>query len=151
MQPGIESFSTSVFNKMRKGVSGIQNILFLVLALTRRIEVHYNLLYGFPTDVPSDHEELLKSFHIYIISHRPHTVRAQRDSLKRTFVCRAVLDRGETVTLQAITPECQGLAGWESPTEAGWLWLARRRTPSGCDSREVCSKIRSLWQTPLTD
>jgi ribosomal peptide maturation radical SAM protein 1 len=47
VQPGIESFDSEVLRLMKKGVTGIQNVHFLKLGYTRRIQVHYNLLYGF--------------------------------------------------------------------------------------------------------
>jgi ribosomal peptide maturation radical SAM protein 1 len=58
-QPGIESFSTPVLRRMKKGVSGIQNALLLKLARTRGLLVHYNFLYGFPGDEVEDYERLL--------------------------------------------------------------------------------------------
>jgi ribosomal peptide maturation radical SAM protein 1 len=48
IQPGIEAFSTSLLQRMRKGVSGAQNLRLLVDCRSFGIEVIWNLLYGFP-------------------------------------------------------------------------------------------------------
>jgi ribosomal peptide maturation radical SAM protein 1 len=58
-QPGIESFSSSVLTKMDKGVSGIRNIQTLVLGKTNGIWIHYNFLFGFPTDEVAEYEAML--------------------------------------------------------------------------------------------
>lgn len=59
-QPGIESFSTSVLDKMSKGVTCIQNIKTLVLGRIYGIRVHYNFLYGFPDDEVMEYQRLLE-------------------------------------------------------------------------------------------
>jgi ribosomal peptide maturation radical SAM protein 1 len=61
VQPGIESFSTPILRKMDKGVTAIQNVYTLLLGYRFDIEVHYNFLYGFPSDRPVDYEELLRT------------------------------------------------------------------------------------------
>jgi ribosomal peptide maturation radical SAM protein 1 len=58
-QPGIESFSSSVLSKMCKGVSGIRNIQTLVLGKIHGIRIHYNFLFGFPTDELAEYEAML--------------------------------------------------------------------------------------------
>lgn len=58
-QPGIESFSSSVLSKMRKGVTGIRNIQTLVLGKSNGIRIHYNFLYGFPFDTLAEYEAML--------------------------------------------------------------------------------------------
>ncbi len=59
IQPGIESFSSAVLKRMDKGVKAIQNIFTLLLGARYGIDVHYNLLYGFPDDDPLDYEQML--------------------------------------------------------------------------------------------
>ncbi|HEU4639411.1 MAG TPA: RiPP maturation radical SAM C-methyltransferase, partial [Candidatus Binatia bacterium] len=59
VQPGIESFSTSVLKKMCKGVSGIQNVYTIKTLMEHNISVNYNILFGFPTDTPSEYRELI--------------------------------------------------------------------------------------------
>lgn len=58
-QPGIESFSTSVLTKMCKGVTGIRNVQTLVLGKTNGIRIHYNFLFGFPSDELDEYEAML--------------------------------------------------------------------------------------------
>lgn len=60
VQPGIESFSSSVLKKMDKGVSAIQNLQTLMLGRLLGIRVHYNFLYGFPHDEAAEYDELVK-------------------------------------------------------------------------------------------
>jgi ribosomal peptide maturation radical SAM protein 1 len=54
VQPGIESFSSDVLCKMRKGVSAIQNVYTLLLGKRYGVGVFYNLLYGLPDDDPTE-------------------------------------------------------------------------------------------------
>jgi ribosomal peptide maturation radical SAM protein 1 len=58
-QPGIESFSSSVLSKMCKGVTGIRNVQTLVLGKMNGIRIHYNFLFGFPTDELAEYEAML--------------------------------------------------------------------------------------------
>lgn len=68
LQPGIESFSTSVLKKMKKGVSGIQNIRFLLNAYELGMSVNYNYLFRFPSDIEEDYifisKTIPKLFHL---------------------------------------------------------------------------------------
>ncbi|WP_258099411.1 RiPP maturation radical SAM C-methyltransferase [Marinoscillum pacificum] len=48
VQPGIESLSSSVLKLMKKGVSGIQNVVFLKWTKYYGIETYWNILWGFP-------------------------------------------------------------------------------------------------------
>lgn len=58
IQPGIESLSTRVLKLMDKGVTGLQNIRLLKWAREYGIAISWNLLYGFPGELPSDYEEI---------------------------------------------------------------------------------------------
>lgn len=60
VQPGIESFSSSVLNKMGKGVTAIQNVLTIKLLMENGIGVIYNILYGFPYDEFEEYAEMIK-------------------------------------------------------------------------------------------
>lgn len=60
VQPGIESFSTPVLKLMKKGTSGIQNVLCLKLGRQRGIRILYNLLYGFPGEAPEFYAEMIR-------------------------------------------------------------------------------------------
>jgi len=59
LQPGIESFSSPVLRKMRKGVKGIQNVKLLKWGYEEGVEIQYNFLYGFPDDAADDYDALL--------------------------------------------------------------------------------------------
>ncbi|MFN8463904.1 MAG: RiPP maturation radical SAM C-methyltransferase [Caldilineaceae bacterium] len=56
VQPGIESFHSSVLQRMDKGVSAIQNVHTLLLGKRHGVYIHYNLLYGFPGDTAAEYE-----------------------------------------------------------------------------------------------
>ena len=68
VQPGIESFSTSILHLMRKGVRGIQNIAFLKYAGEYGLFPAYNILAGFPGEDPYEYEwmarEIPKLIHL---------------------------------------------------------------------------------------
>lgn len=68
VQPGIESFSSSLLNLMRKGVSAAQNVAFLRYAREHGIRSSYNLLVGFPGADPVEYHrmqaQLPKLFHL---------------------------------------------------------------------------------------
>ncbi len=60
VQPGIEALSTPVLRLMDKGVTARQNIALLRYARSARLEMNWNLLYGFPGDCRDDYEHTLK-------------------------------------------------------------------------------------------
>ncbi len=60
VQPGIESFSTSILQKINKGVTAIQNVYCIKLGLVYNVKVNYNLLYGFPEDENEEYKQMLK-------------------------------------------------------------------------------------------
>jgi ribosomal peptide maturation radical SAM protein 1 len=68
VQPGIESFSSSVLSLMQKGTTGIQNVAFLKYAREYGIFVAYNILVDFPGEDPVAYEQLAvemrKLFHL---------------------------------------------------------------------------------------
>ncbi len=80
---GIESLSTKLLKKMRKGTMGKDNLYFLRNARSMNIRVLYSFLWGFPDDGPEDYEHLLE-----LIPKIPHLtpvrdyegVRIMRDS-----------------------------------------------------------------------
>jgi len=67
IQPGIESFSTSVLRRMRKGVRAIDNVSLLKAGYCNRIVVHYNILFGIPGDTTLEYESMLK--HVPMLYH----------------------------------------------------------------------------------
>ncbi|MDC1162429.1 RiPP maturation radical SAM C-methyltransferase [Tenacibaculum sp.] len=56
--PGIESFSTSLLKKMKKGTTGRHNLYFLRNAACLNIHVQYSLIWGFPNDVKEEYDYL---------------------------------------------------------------------------------------------
>ncbi|HMO74783.1 MAG TPA: RiPP maturation radical SAM C-methyltransferase [Sphingopyxis sp.] len=58
IQPGIESLSTNVLKLMRKGISGIQNLVLLRNCASLNLYALWNILYGFPGEQVSDYEHL---------------------------------------------------------------------------------------------
>jgi len=57
LQPGIESLSTPLLQHLRKGVTTIQNLVFLKWCREQRIRVSWNLLCGIPGERPVDYQE----------------------------------------------------------------------------------------------
>ena len=60
IQPGIESLSTPILKQMRKGVSALQNLRLLKWAREIRIDVLWNIIYGFPGESAEAYEQMAK-------------------------------------------------------------------------------------------
>lgn len=58
VQPGIESLSTTVLTLMRKGVSGIQNVMALKWLTEYRLDTTWFILHGFPGEGLDPYEEM---------------------------------------------------------------------------------------------
>jgi ribosomal peptide maturation radical SAM protein 1 len=56
VQPGIESFSSSILKLMRKGTTGLQNVRLLKWCACFGIDPVWNLLYGFPGEDPLEYD-----------------------------------------------------------------------------------------------
>jgi ribosomal peptide maturation radical SAM protein 1 len=67
IQPGIESFSTDILQRMRKGTSAAQNIQLLKWCKETGVKPFWNIIYGFPGENPADYEETVRI--IECISH----------------------------------------------------------------------------------
>jgi ribosomal peptide maturation radical SAM protein 1 len=67
IQPGIESLHTDVLKLMRKGVTAGQNVQLLKHCREYRIQVTWNLLYGFPGETAAHYQEILNT--ISLITH----------------------------------------------------------------------------------
>lgn len=61
LQPGIESFSSNVLRLMDKGVHGIQNVLTLKAGYVNGVVIHYNILYGVPSERSQYYLAMLKA------------------------------------------------------------------------------------------
>jgi ribosomal peptide maturation radical SAM protein 1 len=57
IQPGIESLNSRILKLMRKGTTAIQNIQLLKWCLEYDIEPFWNILYGFPGELPDDYKD----------------------------------------------------------------------------------------------
>ena len=57
-QPGIESLNSHVLGLMNKGVTGIQNVQLLKWAKELGFSVTWNVLCGFPGELPEDYRQL---------------------------------------------------------------------------------------------
>lgn len=59
VQPGIESLSTPVLKLMGKGVSALQNVMFLRECAAAGVQAAWNVLYGFPGEDPAEYQTVL--------------------------------------------------------------------------------------------
>lgn len=89
LQPGIESFSSKILKRMKKGVTGIQNVWFLRASVEIGLECKWNLLWGFPGEETEEYEETAVLFpklghlkapegfgKIHLLRHSPNHTRA---------------------------------------------------------------------------
>jgi ribosomal peptide maturation radical SAM protein 1 len=58
IQPGIESLSTPILERMRKGVTAFQNIRLLKWCAEYGIRPHWNVIYGFPGEPPEEYARM---------------------------------------------------------------------------------------------
>ena len=66
IQPGIEALSTSILRRMDKGVTARQNVALLRNARAAALDLHWNLLWGFPGEelqAYTETTELLRYMH----------------------------------------------------------------------------------------
>jgi ribosomal peptide maturation radical SAM protein 1 len=59
-QPGIESFSDDVLQRMRKGVKALHNVQLLKWCKEFGVEPYWNLLWGFPGEDPDEYARMAK-------------------------------------------------------------------------------------------
>jgi ribosomal peptide maturation radical SAM protein 1 len=58
IQPGVENFSNQVLKLMKKGVSGLQNIQLLKWCKQFDVDPHWNFIFGFPGELPSEYQRM---------------------------------------------------------------------------------------------
>jgi ribosomal peptide maturation radical SAM protein 1 len=58
IQPGIESFSDDVLERMRKGVSALQNIQLLKWCKEYGVRPRWNIIWGFPGEPPDEYHRV---------------------------------------------------------------------------------------------
>ncbi len=81
--PGVESFSTKLLKKLKKGTTGKQNIYFLRNTRSFGIYTQYFLLWGLPDDEHQDYQQLLDLIPLIVHLQPPRTfvgMRIGRDS-----------------------------------------------------------------------
>lgn len=69
IQPGVESLSTPLLKRMRKGVTALQNLRLLKWCGELGIEVRWNLLFGMPGEPPEEFDRMARL--IPLVSHLP--------------------------------------------------------------------------------
>jgi ribosomal peptide maturation radical SAM protein 1 len=69
IQPGIESLSTAVLRRMRKGVTMLQNVQLLRWCAELGVQPHWNLLAGFPGEEAAEYERQAEL--IPLLTHLP--------------------------------------------------------------------------------
>jgi ribosomal peptide maturation radical SAM protein 1 len=92
VQPGIESFSNATLELMRKGCTGLQNIQMLRWCAELGIVTAWNLLYGFPEELPAEYERMAEL--LPLLAHLPPPA----------FCCRIRLDRFSPLYTRAREP-----------------------------------------------
>jgi len=81
VQPGIESFSNSILDLMRKGCTGLQNVQLLRWCAELGIDISWNLLYGFPDEPPAEYERMAEF--VPLLVHLPPPLFAFRFRMDR--------------------------------------------------------------------
>jgi len=66
IQPGIESFSSSVLALMNKGIHGIQNVAFLKYASDSGVSAFYGVLGGFAGEDPAEYEMMARNMRLLV-------------------------------------------------------------------------------------
>jgi len=60
LQPGLETLSSAVLRKMRKGTKAYHNIRILKWAFEMGVSIIWNIIYGIPGEKQEDYEEMAK-------------------------------------------------------------------------------------------
>jgi ribosomal peptide maturation radical SAM protein 1 len=58
IQPGLESLSTSILRRMRKGVTAFQNVRLLKWCAEYGVHVYWNVIFGFPGEPPEEYARM---------------------------------------------------------------------------------------------
>jgi len=72
LQPGIESLSSKVLTRMKKGVSAIQNVWFLRAAQELEMTCQWSVLWGFPGEEPEEYAKMAELFPSIAHLQAPH-------------------------------------------------------------------------------
>lgn len=71
IRPGIESLSTSVLKLMRKGTSALRNVQLLKWCKEFGIAPQWNLLWGFPSELPEEYDRMARDIPLLTHLHPP--------------------------------------------------------------------------------
>ncbi len=85
IQPGIESLSSPILTLMRKGVTGLQNVRLLKWCASYGINVHWNVLYGFPGEPPEEYARMAKQMDALVHLSAPNLIRLGVDRFSPYF------------------------------------------------------------------
>ncbi len=58
IQPGLESLSTPILRRMRKGVTAFQNVRLLKWCAEYGVRVYWNVIFGFPGELPDEYARM---------------------------------------------------------------------------------------------
>lgn len=95
IQPGIESLSTPILHLMRKGVSALQNIRLLKWCAAFGIDVHWNIIYGFPGETEEEYSRMAALISRLTHLAPPGAARLRIDRFSPYFETPAALGIGE--------------------------------------------------------
>jgi ribosomal peptide maturation radical SAM protein 1 len=102
IQPGIEALSTGLLQLMAKGTTCAQNLALLRYAAAAGLQVHWNVLYGFPGDRLRFYEDTLAL--VPLITHLPPPFRLNRVIIDRFSPYHDHPGRHGVASLRAIPP-----------------------------------------------
>ncbi len=147
VQPGIESFSTPLLKLMRKWSTGLKQVQFLRWCRELGVVPHYNLLFGFPGDLPEHYQVMLdwlpRLFHLQPPLDSLHPVELHRFA--------PLFEHPEDFGGVKATPRpdyrANFPAGRVDPTKIGYFYLPDGELGSGASSG-VVQQLRetiSIW------
>jgi ribosomal peptide maturation radical SAM protein 1 len=100
LQAGIENLSQHILKLIRKGTTSLHNIRLLKWCKQYGVNVAWNIIYGFPGEVPQDYNRIFELSRLIIHFHPPSCVGPFRlDRFSRNF------DNAEELGLINIRPE----------------------------------------------
>ncbi len=79
LEPGLESLSTPILRRMRKGVTAFQNIRLLKSCAEEGIHVFWNVMYGFPAEPPEEYARMAALVPSLVHLQAPQLIRLRLD------------------------------------------------------------------------
>ncbi|MEL6538826.1 MAG: RiPP maturation radical SAM C-methyltransferase [Bacteroidota bacterium] len=146
--PGIESFSTRLLKRMKKGTTGRANLYFLRNAHSLGIDVRWLLLWGFPNDTIEEYDYLLDL--VPKISHLKPPVSASRVLLMKGAPYVSDPQKYHIEKLRP-WPAYQAIYPPNAPLEEIANHFDGDYTSGALDNMEVMDRILAVvhrWQSP---